>query len=99
MGVWPWGMQHQTGDGMDSEAIWTPGSARLKQDLGQEAVSLAVQGEWLRATEVNKAAQLGLHLTEKLPVQCPPEDQPSNYPEQTALLRKTREFWSLQALR
>lgn len=47
-------MQHQTGDGKDSEAIRTPGSARLKQDLGQEAVNLAVQGEWLRATEVNK---------------------------------------------
>ena len=40
---------------MDSEAIRTPGSARLKRDLGQEAVNLAIQGEWLRSTEVNKA--------------------------------------------
>ena len=40
---------------MDSEGIRTPGSAKLKRDLGQEAVSLAIQGEWLRSTEVNKA--------------------------------------------
>ena len=40
---------------MDFEAMRTPGSARLKQDLGQEAVNLAIQGEWLRSTEVNKA--------------------------------------------
>ena len=40
---------------MDSEAIRTPASIRLKRDLGQEAVSLAVKGEWMRSTEVNKA--------------------------------------------
>ena len=40
---------------MDPEAMRTPGSAKLKRDLGQEAVSLAIQGEWLRSTEVNKA--------------------------------------------
>ncbi|PKB71898.1 MAG: hypothetical protein BZY87_03425 [SAR202 cluster bacterium Io17-Chloro-G6] len=40
---------------MDSESIRKPGPARLKRDLGQEAVSLALQGEWLRSTEVNKA--------------------------------------------
>ncbi|MDA0264515.1 MAG: tetratricopeptide repeat protein [Chloroflexi bacterium] len=40
---------------MDSETIQTPGSARLKRDLGLEAVNLALQGEWQRATEVNKA--------------------------------------------
>ncbi len=40
---------------MDSEAMRTPGSARLKRDLGQEAVNLAIEGEWLRSTEVNKA--------------------------------------------
>ncbi|MCH7736081.1 MAG: hypothetical protein IH872_01640 [Chloroflexi bacterium] len=40
---------------MDSEAIRTPGSIRLKRDLSREAVDLALQGEWERATEVNKA--------------------------------------------
>ena len=40
---------------MDPESIRTPGSAKLKRDLGTEAVNLAVQGEWQRATEVNKA--------------------------------------------
>lgn len=40
---------------MDSEAIRTPGSMRLKRDLSSEAVNLASQGEWQRATEVNKA--------------------------------------------
>ena len=40
---------------MDSEAIQTPGSIKLKRDLGQEAVNLALQGEWGRATEINKA--------------------------------------------
>lgn len=40
---------------MDSEAIRTPASMRLKRDLGNEAVNLALQGEWQRATEVNKA--------------------------------------------
>ena len=40
---------------MDSEAIRTPGSMRLKRDLSSEAVNLALQGEWQRATEVNKA--------------------------------------------
>ena len=40
---------------MDSEAIRTPGSMRLKRDLGSEAVNLALRGEWQRATEVNKA--------------------------------------------
>ena len=40
---------------MDSEATRTPGSMRLKQNLGREAVNLALNGEWQRATEVNKA--------------------------------------------
>ena len=40
---------------MDSEATRTPGSARLIRDLSREAVNLALQGEWERATEVNKA--------------------------------------------
>ncbi len=40
---------------MNSEAMRTPSSAKLKRDLGHEAVSLAIQGEWQRATEVNKA--------------------------------------------
>ena len=40
---------------MDSEATRTPGSIRLKKDLGHDAVNLALQGEWQRATEVNKA--------------------------------------------
>ncbi len=39
---------------MDSEAIRTSGSMRLKRDLSLEAVNLASQGEWERATEVNK---------------------------------------------
>lgn len=40
---------------MNSDMIRTPGSARLKRELGEEAVNLAIQGEWLRSTEVNKA--------------------------------------------
>jgi len=40
---------------MEFEAMQTPASVRLKQDLGKEAVNLALQGEWLRSTEVNKA--------------------------------------------
>jgi len=40
---------------MDSEAIRTPSSIRLKNDLSHDAVNLALQGEWERATEVNKA--------------------------------------------
>lgn len=40
---------------MDSEAIPTPASIRLKRDLGRTAVELALKGEWKRATEVNKA--------------------------------------------
>ena len=40
---------------MDSEATRTPGSMRLKKDLSHDAVNLALQGEWQRATEVNKA--------------------------------------------
>lgn len=40
---------------MDSEATSTPGSIRLKKDLSHDAVNLALQGEWERATEVNKA--------------------------------------------
>ena len=44
---------------MDSEATRVPGSMKLKKDLSYEAVSLALQGEWQRATEVNKAI-LGL---------------------------------------
>ena len=39
---------------MDSEAIRTSGSMRLKRDLSLEAVDLALQGEWEHATEVNK---------------------------------------------
>ena len=40
---------------MDSEATRTPGSMRLIRDLSREAVNLALQGEWERAIEVNKA--------------------------------------------
>ena len=40
---------------MDSEVTSTRGSIKLKQDLSREAVNLAVNGEWERATEVNKA--------------------------------------------
>ena len=40
---------------MDSEAIRTPNSTRLKNDLSHDAVDLALKGEWERATEVNKA--------------------------------------------
>ncbi len=40
---------------MDSEVTSTRGSIKLKKDLGREAVNLAVNGEWERATEVNKA--------------------------------------------
>ena len=40
---------------MDSEATSMPGSMKLKKDLSYEAVNLALQGEWQRATEVNKA--------------------------------------------
>ena len=40
---------------MDSEGIRTPGSMKLKKDLSHDAVNLALQGEWQRATEVNKA--------------------------------------------
>ena len=48
-------MRRRAGDGMDSEAIQTPGSIRLKRNLDREAVTLALNGEWERATEVNKA--------------------------------------------
>ncbi|MEC9014477.1 MAG: tetratricopeptide repeat protein [Chloroflexota bacterium] len=40
---------------MDSEATRTPGSMKSKKDLSHEAVNLALQGEWQRAAEVNKA--------------------------------------------
>jgi len=40
---------------MDSEAIHTLGRMSLKRDLSSEAVNLALQGDWQRATEVNKA--------------------------------------------
>ena len=40
---------------MDSEVLGTHGSLKLKRDLSQEAVNLAVKGEWERATEVNIA--------------------------------------------
>ena len=40
---------------MDSEALSTQGSFKLKRKLSQEAVNLAVKGEWERATEVNIA--------------------------------------------
>lgn len=40
---------------MDSEVLGTQGSLKLKRDLSQEAVNLAVKGEWERATEVNIA--------------------------------------------
>ena len=40
---------------MDSEVLSTLGSLKLKRDLSQEAVNLAVKGEWERATEVNIA--------------------------------------------
>jgi hypothetical protein len=47
--------QRETGDEMDSEVLSTQGSLKLKRDLSQEAVNLAVKGEWERATEVNIA--------------------------------------------
>ena len=40
---------------MDSEVLGMQGSLKLKRDLSQEAVNLAVKGEWERATEVNIA--------------------------------------------
>lgn len=40
---------------MDSEITSTRGSIKLKKDLSREAVNLAVNGDWERATEVNKA--------------------------------------------
>ena len=40
---------------MDSEATRIPGSTKLKNDLSKEAVNLALQGEWQRAAEVNRA--------------------------------------------
>ena len=40
---------------MDTEALRTPGSARSKRNLDQEAVNLALHGEWEGAAEVNKA--------------------------------------------
>ena len=40
---------------MDSEATHTPGSIKLKKDLSHDAVNLALEGEWQRATEVNRA--------------------------------------------
>ena len=40
---------------MDSEVLSTLGSLKLKRDLSQEAVNLAVTGERERATEVNRA--------------------------------------------
>ena len=40
---------------MDSEVLSTRGSLKLKRDLSQEAVNLAVKGEWELATEVNIA--------------------------------------------
>ena len=40
---------------MDSEVLSTLGSLKLNRDLSQEAVNLAVKGEWERATEVNIA--------------------------------------------
>ena len=40
---------------MDSEVLSTRSSLKLKRDLSQEAVNLAVKGEWERATEANIA--------------------------------------------
>ena len=40
---------------MDSEVLGMQGSLKLKRDLSQEAVNLAIKGEWERATEVNIA--------------------------------------------
>ena len=40
---------------MDSDTTQTANSMKLKRDLGREAVSLALRGEWERTTEVNKA--------------------------------------------
>ena len=40
---------------MDSEVTSTRGGIELRQDLIREAVNFAVNGEWERATEVNKA--------------------------------------------
>ena len=40
---------------MDSEATHTPGRIKFKKDLSHDAVNLALEGEWQRATEVNRA--------------------------------------------
>ncbi len=40
---------------MDSDTTQTANSMRLKRDLSREAVNLALEGGWERATEVNKA--------------------------------------------
>ena len=40
---------------MDKELTQSANSARLKRDLSQDAISLALKGEWERATEVNRA--------------------------------------------
>ena len=48
-------MQSETGDMMDSEVTSTRGGIELRQDLIREAVNFAVNGEWERATEVNKS--------------------------------------------
>ena len=40
---------------MDSEVLGMQGSLKLKRDFSQEAVNLAIKGEWERATEVNIA--------------------------------------------
>ena len=40
---------------MDRELTQSANSARLKRDLSRDAISLALQGEWERAAEVNRA--------------------------------------------
>ena len=45
----------QTGDGMDKGLTQSTNSTRLKRDLSQNAVDLALKGEWERASEVNRA--------------------------------------------
>lgn len=40
---------------MDTQLKRTAGSSKLRRDLSRDAISLALQGEWERATEVNHA--------------------------------------------
>ena len=43
------------GTGANKEAVRSGNAVRLKRNLSHEAISLALKGEWERATEVNRA--------------------------------------------